>query len=82
MHYKDVYDCYCAISLSYLCVHMTPCIYTIVSEIFAGGNFHKFHEGQVHENLCVKFNMGRYKMAAFLSKADFHLSVMEIDNNP
>ena len=67
----------------YLCVHMTPCIYTTVSEIFAGCNFHKFcDKGRVHDNLCMKFNMGRYKMVVFLSKADFHLSVMEIDSNP
>ena len=42
-----------------------PSHVTIVSEIFAGCNFHKFRqEGWICENSFMKFNVGMYKMAA------------------
>ena len=45
---------------------------TVVSKIFAGCNFREFcDKGRVRENLFAKFNMGGYKMAAFV-KTDFH----------
>ena len=34
------------------------------------------------ENLFPILNMGRYKMATLVSKSDFHLFVINIDNNP
>ena len=46
-------------------------LYTVVSEIFAGCNFREFcDKGPARENLFTKFNMGGYKMAAFV-KTDF-----------
>ena len=44
---------------------------TVVSEIFAGCNFREFRDkGRVRKNLFAKFNIGGYKMAAFV-KTDF-----------
>ena len=48
-----------------------------MSEIFAGCNFHKFHDkGGVRKYLILfaKFNMGGYKMDAVVSKTDFACS--------
>ena len=56
---------------------------TVVSEIFAGCTFREFHDkGWVCEILFAKLNMGVYKMAAIVSKTDFRLFVIKIDNNP
>ena len=30
----------------------------------------------------VKFNMGKYRMAAIVLERDFHLFLIKIDNNP
>ena len=56
---------------------------TVVSKIFAGCNSQEFRDkGRVRENLFAKLNMGGYKMAVIVSKTDFHLFVIKIDNNP
>ena len=56
---------------------------TVVSKIFTGCNFREFrYKGRVRENLFTEFNTGGYKMAAIVSKTNFRLFVIKIDNNP